>query len=219
MSNTKRKTKWTDEQLIEAVFTSKTKSEVYRKLNLYKSSRTWESLIKHILRLDINISHLMNRISKVDGMTRLRETIAIKEGELLSTEFTRLRDYYSIKCKFGHIWKAIGNSIIKGHWCRKCHNISRRPGPNLSRASHLKVYGIDIDIYNKMLEKQNFVCAICNKPETRKRNGAVQSLCVDHDHSSGKVRGLLCFRCNLSLGHLEKYGWLEASQNYLALYV
>jgi phage regulator Rha-like protein len=56
-----------------------------------------------------------------------------------------------------------------------------------------------------MLEHQEGVCAICGKPETVKsRKGEVLALAIDHDHATGKVRGLLCFRCNTTLGTYER---------------
>lgn len=64
-----------------------------------------------------------------------------------------------------------------------------------------KAYGISIDEYNSLLAKQNGVCAICKTPETSKNNeGSVRNLAVDHDHRSGRVRGLVCMSCNTSLG-------------------
>ncbi len=51
-----------------------------------------------------------------------------------------------------------------------------------------------------MLEEQNGVCAICGKPETKIFKNKVISLAVDHDHKTGKVRSLLCYRCNGVLG-------------------
>jgi Recombination endonuclease VII len=59
-----------------------------------------------------------------------------------------------------------------------------------------------VNDYNTMLEKQNGVCAACHKPETRVdyRNGKVSKLAVDHCHKTGKVRGLLCHKCNSGIG-------------------
>ncbi len=61
-------------------------------------------------------------------------------------------------------------------------------------------FGISLDEFNKLLEKQNGVCAICFKPESTKRN---KTLAVDHDHKTGKIRGLLCSHCNRGLGLLK----------------
>jgi hypothetical protein len=54
-----------------------------------------------------------------------------------------------------------------------------------------------------MLEVQNGVCAICKLPESRKSRSGLYTLSVDHDHKTGKVRGLLCHRCNNCLGTLK----------------
>lgn len=66
------------------------------------------------------------------------------------------------------------------------------------RASWLKKnYNITIEQYDEMLKKQNNACAICLKPESRLNiKGTVQALAVDHEHVTGKIRGLLCLRCN-----------------------
>lgn len=65
----------------------------------------------------------------------------------------------------------------------------------------LKVkYGMDLKQYAKMLYDQKEVCAICEQKETRQLKGKLQSLAVDHDHRTGKVRGLLCCSCNRAIG-------------------
>lgn len=66
-----------------------------------------------------------------------------------------------------------------------------------------KMYGIGLPEYGEMLASQNGVCAICLKPETTiDRWGNVRNLCVDHNHVSGVVRGLLCVSCNMAIGKL-----------------
>ncbi len=59
--------------------------------------------------------------------------------------------------------------------------------------------------YEMMFEKQKGLCAICGKVEIAvykgKRDiGKVRKLCIDHNHETGKVRGLLCQKCNAGLG-------------------
>lgn len=65
-------------------------------------------------------------------------------------------------------------------------------------------FGLTKQDYAEMFLKQNGVCAICSQPETATRNGRVKTLAVDHDHSSGKVRGLLCSDCNTGIGKLKE---------------
>jgi hypothetical protein len=67
------------------------------------------------------------------------------------------------------------------------------------RRSHLKrKYGITLEDYDRMLEAQGGVCAICKEARPEER-----TLHVDHDHVTGKIRGLLCFRCNNAIGDLR----------------
>jgi hypothetical protein len=61
----------------------------------------------------------------------------------------------------------------------------------------LRKYKITIAEYERIGEAQGWRCGICGEGFGGKR------LCVDHDHSTGTVRGLLCNHCNLSLGHLR----------------
>ena len=56
----------------------------------------------------------------------------------------------------------------------------------------LKKYGITLKQYNAKLKEQGGKCAICKKPAKQ----FSRSLATDHNHKSGRVRGLLCFYCN-----------------------
>jgi hypothetical protein len=67
------------------------------------------------------------------------------------------------------------------------------------RAGHLKrKYGMTLEDYDRMLEAQGGGCAICGRPP---RQGT--HLHVDHDHDTRRVRGLLCFSCNVAVGQLQ----------------
>lgn len=62
----------------------------------------------------------------------------------------------------------------------------------------LKKFGITVEKYNEILEAQSGVCAICGFVCS-----SGKSLAVDHDHSTGAIRGLLCSHCNLTLGYMK----------------
>lgn len=66
-----------------------------------------------------------------------------------------------------------------------------------------RTYGITVEEYLDMAEKQNFVCALCGKPNFAMGVNHSGCLAVDHDHKTGKVRGLLCHNCNRALGLLH----------------
>lgn len=63
-------------------------------------------------------------------------------------------------------------------------------------------YGITLEQYEVMLSSQDGCCAICGE-EPGKKNGRVNRLCVDHDHKTDQVRGLLCITCNAAIGMLK----------------
>lgn len=64
------------------------------------------------------------------------------------------------------------------------------------RRWHLKdKFGITEEQYQDLLDKQDGVCALCKKPPEAFKRG--YSLSVDHCHSEGHIRGLLCFPCNV----------------------
>ena len=68
-----------------------------------------------------------------------------------------------------------------------------------------RAFGITLEDYNNMLLVQEGVCAICKKPESVwwRKKGQPKRLTVDHCHVSGRVRGLLCQKCNSILGYAE----------------
>ena len=85
------------------------------------------------------------------------------------------------------------------------HEISvRRQGGHLKRR-----YGISRADYAALLARQGGVCAICGKPPEK-------TLCVDHCHSTGRIRGLLCRKCNFGLGcYAEDQAAIIAALAYL----
>ena len=90
--------------------------------------------------------------------------------------------------------------------------------PEKYRAKTLYVYGLTLDSYKEMEDAQAGLCYICKNPETHinMRTGRPQHLSVDHDHSTGKVRKLLCKQCNLLVGQVEKdIDKVELCVNYL----
>ena len=80
------------------------------------------------------------------------------------------------------------------------------------RSQIVKLYGITPDDYDRLLMEQGGVCAVCKRPPADK-----QRLCVDHCHTTNKVRGLLCSKCNTGLGQFdESPGSLLSAIAYLA---
>jgi hypothetical protein len=90
----------------------------------------------------------------------------------------------------------------------------------IQRANRLKrKYGLSLDDYDRLLTSQGGRCAICGStdPKTTKGQARFGDFAVDHDHKTGKVRGLLCGHCNTGLGLFrDDPNHLEAALRYLA---
>jgi len=79
-----------------------------------------------------------------------------------------------------------------------------------NRTQVLKKFNLTAEQFNKLLEEQGGVCAICRQPPARR------ALCIDHDHKTGRVRGLLCGVCNMGLGNFgDSWERLVAGIKYL----
>lgn len=71
-------------------------------------------------------------------------------------------------------------------------------------------YGVDKNQFTKMIEEQENSCKICSK------NLDTCKAVVDHCHSTGSVRGILCNSCNVALGLInDDLGWLNKAKKYL----
>jgi len=67
---------------------------------------------------------------------------------------------------------------------------------------HKRLYGISAEQYDTLFREQGGVCAVCKKEsDTDGKNSKLQ---VDHNHTTGQVRGLLCYRCNVAIGMISE---------------
>jgi len=102
---------------------------------------------------------------------------------------------------------------------RESQKQSKKNKPDFYRNKRLVYeFGITLAEYQEMLKSQNSVCAICFQPERRihPRTGRLWELCVDHDHATGEIRGLLCCDCNTALGLFrDNPSNIRAAINYL----
>ena len=134
--------------------------------------------------------YVPNKVFVVDIPDGTRLCMRCKE-EKAYTEFTkdaRHHDGFSRYCK----------TCIKVHYAMK---------PETSRKTKiLNKYKMTIAQYDELAEMQGFVCAICKKPEIGidPRSNASRRLAVDHCHKTGRIRELLCYKCNCAFGLMDE---------------
>jgi hypothetical protein len=139
----------------------------------------------------------------------MKQCIKCKEWKSLDLFNTRT---------FGPNKKTCPRSICKK--CKNAHAIQWRKDHHEKssqwyRSRNLKKkYGITIDDYENMLREQKNKCAICKKiPKDFKYKFG-----VDHNHKTGKIRGLLCTKCNTAIGKLDSKKLLRSAIRYFGKY-
>lgn len=114
-------------------------------------------------------------------------------------------------CKHGHLLAETRVVLSSGHTrCKLCCYARTKKIVDNARVSNpeqfrnktkqydlKRRFGITLEVYTDMLTAQNHKCKICKQEETKTK------LVVDHDHTSGKIRGLLCQNCNRALGMIK----------------
>jgi DNA repair exonuclease SbcCD ATPase subunit len=106
------------------------------------------------------------------------------------------------RCKdcFNKWYEANKNGVLaRARYARDLAAKNSDEGRMKQRAARFKrLYGMTLEEYAVMVEAQEFKCAVCGRHHDDERNGLV----VDHDHITGKIRALLCDRCNVGIGNL-----------------
>lgn len=136
----------------------------------------------------------------------------------------------ALKKPIGHHGKWAGKQCECGkpvhckNLCVVCYRKqykAPKPTPDQNRARRIKHrYGITVEKYEAMVAERGNLCDICGQPPTGNNTRAHWGgkLCIDHDHDTGKVRGLLCNNCNLTVGYGKTAGILERASSYLRLH-
>jgi CRISPR/Cas system-associated protein Cas10 (large subunit of type III CRISPR-Cas system) len=115
-----------------------------------------------------------------------------------------------------HHEKRLADSRMRGCGWARCDRSRWAPTEREKHNGYLlRTYGISLAEYEALFEAQGNVCAICRETCNRK---TTTRLCVDHDHATGMVRGLLCFQCNVGLGKFkEDVQRLKSAIEYLEM--
>lgn len=116
-------------------------------------------------------------------------------------------------------WRYKGG---RKHQCKSCHYVKPEITPkrqDQALRSHLKTkYNISMEDFEELFHRQEGRCAICGSDGSNHKK--YNRLVVDHNHTTGKVRGLLCFSCNVGLGSFQDNSdILEKANQYLCVSV
>ena len=113
-------------------------------------------------------------------------------------------------------------------WCKTCQKVyNRQHHKKPERKEYMRwyffrsKYGLSKEQYETLYQKQKGCCGICGCPAEEDRRplkqGQTHGLCVDHNHKTGVIRGLLCDVCNRGLGFFkEDTKLLEKAVLYLS---
>jgi len=150
--------------------------------------------------------------------TRTELTCAQCKETKPTTEFNKRGSRFQSSCRECHNW-TIGRYQDGKRETGENVEINRRDYRRRNKWRKLKAkYGVTQEQYEALVSQQNNCCAICKQPEREMdgQHGWPLDLSVDHDHVTGKVRGLLCRQCNIALGRFqESVAVLESAIIYL----
>ena len=122
------------------------------------------------------------------------------EGRAAAVEYHRACNRKSYEKRKAARPPRVSKSVDKAAYQREYRARNREWFQNMERQ---RKFGLTPEEYEKMLEAQGNKCAICGGEETATRLEKTKSLAVDHDHKTGKIRGLLCCECNQGLGKFK----------------
>lgn len=142
----------------------------------------------------------------------------MKQMEIGSMSTTKICTKCNTEKELDYFHRNKGGKYGTHNQCKECRKLYRgdwhiRYKDTRHRDTTYKYqYGIGLDDVDSMLKDQGYLCKICSKPvHYNNRTG-----CVDHNHQSGKVRGILCYTCNSALGKFkDSEELLTKAINYL----
>lgn len=156
-----------------------TEDEIIKRAKLYKTSKEWKindpksysaAVRFNLLPISTQHMHKKSEISK-----------ALRDGGGISTRICNICGKELSITIFAKRASSFGGYSIT---CKQCEY----------HRALVRKYKISLEEYKNLIDRQNNACKICGI------SGDIQKLCVDHCHSSLKVRGLLCGFCNRGLG-------------------
>ena len=155
-----------------------------------------------------NLENEPLRVCRICGLTAESD----KELELFAKKTNSKYNRANIckQCQSKEAMRYATKDIDKKR--KSCRDWHRKHKEKMKSKRLKYYYGITLEEYNEMYTKQNGCCKICNKH----RDSFSKDLAVDHCHTTGEIRGLLCANCNTALGlFYDDLDVLEKALEYL----
>lgn len=148
-------------------------------------------------------------------------------GWMDESEFHNRKNCRRCRSKYAKEWKEKNPLRVRAHLDKsrekdriraynRYHSFTPEQKRAEARKSKLRTYGVTPAWYHEQLERQNGVCAICEKHLPSGKYGKYMH--VDHNHTTGKARGVICNGCNTGIAWLEKTEWRQRAEAYLKSY-
>lgn len=115
-------------------------------------------------------------------------------------EEKELSEFHKDKQKSDGLYSSCRSCMAEIYTSKEFREKRKHPRyANIKRKHKVKSFGLTVEEYESLIQKQGNKCAICNKHQSQLK----KLLSIDHNHKTGKVRGLLCGNCNRGIGFLE----------------
>jgi hypothetical protein len=193
---------------------------IFCKENNINYKKEEETVIKNILAKEFNFEREFNKIKREEELRVLKGELKIQKEQIkLEKEQSKLREIKlkieedeklkilkeQLKFEKNERLKLKRKKILLNEWGKP-----ETEKKLIKRDIYYKTkFGISLNDYNKILTEQNGCCDICKIHQSE----LVNTLCVDHNHETGEIRGLLCNNCNAALGFLKEK--IEISLNLI----
>lgn len=172
-----------------------------------EANRKWKQAHSDQVKESYHKYYTTNRVGILEKVSRYARSNKDKVNEKIRRWSAKNRDKVSKKAMK---WQRANPEKAKENkraWANT--------NPEKIKTSHLKrYYGITFAEYQELFKNQNGKCAVCGSDN----DGT--PLCIDHDHATGKIRGLLCKNCNSGIGFLrDDINTIEKAFNYLKNFI
>lgn len=179
--------------------------------NIYKDDDSWRDDARKFYESGLSIVKTYRKLSETHSVPFYKMRAFLQESKITRPAWrgfaNRKYERMCVTCKQSFAARSPTTLM-----CDECAGDNRLKNYCQWRkyVAYGKKFGIEKSDFDELMQHQNGNCGLCGKE--------LGSPCLDHCHSSGVIRGLLCNQCNLTLGVIENMGgkaWLQRATNWI----